>query len=226
MVKTRMTGEITGSSRRLALGAIASGVVNIVKVGLQLLLLPVMARLLGPGEFGIYALALPTVSLVALLADGGLGATLAREPESASLIWSSVFWFLLLAGIALALGASLFGVVMGHIVAQPRIAPMIGILSISIVFLVLGVPPSARLARRKDLGTIAAADLVANLAGAALAIFLALSNAGAWSLIAQYLAAASRIQLRRGQEPPGIRRLDRDGPAGRLCQPHRRKCPH
>jgi len=187
MVKTRMTGEITGSTRRLALGAIASGVVNIIKVGLQLLLLPVMARLLGPSEFGIYALALPTVSLVALLADGGLGATLAREPESASLIWSSVFWFLLLAGIALALGASLFGVAMGHIVAQPRIAPMIGILSISIVFLVLGVPPSARLARRKDLGTIAAADLVANLAGAALAIVLAMANFGAWSLIAQYV---------------------------------------
>jgi PST family polysaccharide transporter len=187
MTESRTTGEITGSTRRLALGAIASGVVNLIKVGLQLLLLPVMARLLGPTEFGIYALAMPTVTLVTLLADGGLGATLAREPESASLIWSSAFWFLLMTGIVLALGTSLFGLVMGHLVSQPRIVPMIAVLSISIVFLVLAVPPSARLVRRKHLGTFAAAELAATLAGAAVAIFLALTNSGAWSLIAQYL---------------------------------------
>lgn len=91
-------GTRVSSDRKLALGVIASGAVNVVKVGLQLLLLPVMARLLGPGEFGIYALALPTVSFVALLANGGLGATLAREPESSSLVWSSTFWILLLTG--------------------------------------------------------------------------------------------------------------------------------
>jgi O-antigen/teichoic acid export membrane protein len=187
MSNTETTGEPITSSRRLALGAVASGTVNIVKVGLQLMLLPIMARLLGPTEFGVYALALPTVSLVSLLADGGLGATLAREPESHSLVWSSAFWFLLLTGVVLALGASAFGIVMGYMVAQPRIAAMIAMLSLSIVFLVLAVPPSARLARRKHLGTGAVAELVANLAGAAIAIVLALRNAGAWSLVAQYL---------------------------------------
>jgi ethanolamine transporter EutH len=84
----------SGGGRKLAFGAIASGAVNLIKVGLQLLLLPIMARLLGPEEFGIYALVLPTISFVTLLADGGLGATLAREPESSSLVWSSAFCFL------------------------------------------------------------------------------------------------------------------------------------
>ena len=84
--------EDSAGGRKVAIGAIASGAVNIIKVAIQLLLLPVMARLLGPDEFGLYALALPTVSLVGLLADGGLGATLAREQESSSLIWSSAFW--------------------------------------------------------------------------------------------------------------------------------------
>ena len=53
-----MTPEITHSSRRLAFGAMASGAVNAIKLILQLLLIPVMARLLGPDEFGLYALAL------------------------------------------------------------------------------------------------------------------------------------------------------------------------
>jgi len=188
-------GELSGgatarvaSNRKLAFGAIASGTVNVVKVALQLLLLPVMARLLGPDEFGVYALALPTVSFVALLADGGLGATLAREPETSSRVWSSAFWFLLFTGCALALGASIFGFFLGHIVQQPRVSAMIALLSLSLVFLVLSVPAAARLTRRRNLGVGAAAELAANLIGAVVAVALAVGGAGAWSLVAQYLA--------------------------------------
>ena len=187
MLKIETTQPPVASSRRLAFGALASGTVNIIKVGLQLLLLPVMARLLGPSEFGVYALALPTVSFVALLADGGLGATLAREPESNSRVWSSAFWLLLLAGIILSLGASVFGLFVSYMASQPRVASMIAVLSLSIIFLVLAVPPSARLARRKNLGAGAFAELVANVMGAAVAVVLALRDAGAWSLVAQYL---------------------------------------
>lgn len=187
MLKIETNDEPVASSRRLALGALASGTVNVIKVGLQLLLLPVMARLLGPSEFGVYALALPTVSFVALLADGGLGATLAREPESHSRVWSSAFWLLLLTGIILALGATIFGLFVSYMASQPRVATMIAVLSLSIIFLVLAVPPSARLARRKNLGAGALAELVANIVGAAIAVVLALRGAGAWSLVAQYL---------------------------------------
>jgi O-antigen/teichoic acid export membrane protein len=186
--KTNMIGTPVTSDRKFALAAIASGAVNVIKVGLQLLLLPVMARLLGPGEFGIYALALPTVSFVALLADGGLGATLAREPESSSLVWSSAFWVLLLTGCILVLGSSAFGVFLGYVAQQPRVPAMIALLSLSLIFLVLSVPPAARLNRRKNLAVGAVAELAANLIGAATAVILAIKGAGAWSLVAQYLA--------------------------------------
>jgi O-antigen/teichoic acid export membrane protein len=158
------------------------------KVGLQLLLLPIMARLLGPDEFGIYALALPTVSLVALLADGGLGATLAREPETSSLVWSSAFWFLLCTGIGLALASSLFGILLSYLVKQPRIGPMIALLSLSLIFLALSVPAGARLTRRRNLQVGAGAELSANLTGAVVAVVMAVYGAGAWSLVAQYLS--------------------------------------
>jgi len=181
-------GAAPVSSRKLAFGAAASGTVSLIKVGLQLLLLPVMARLLGPEEFGIYALALPTVSFVALLADGGLGATLAREPETSSLVWSSAFWFLVFTGFTLALGASVFGFFLAELVHQPRVSAMIALLSLSLVFLVLSVPAGARLTRRRNLGVGAAAELTANLIGAAIAVVLAIQGAGAWSLVAQYLS--------------------------------------
>jgi O-antigen/teichoic acid export membrane protein len=188
--------NVSSGGRRLALGAVASGGVSLAKVALQLLLLPLMARLLGPTEFGIYALALPTVSLVALLADGGLGNTLAREDETATLVWSSAFWALLLMGIALALGATGFGFLMSHFSHQPRLGGMIALLSTSLVFLTLSVVPGARLVRRKHLGTSAGIDLLSTAIGAIIAVAMAWFGGGAWSLAAQYVATfASRAIL-------------------------------
>jgi O-antigen/teichoic acid export membrane protein len=174
--------------RRLALGAMASGAVSFAKVALQLLLLPVMARLLGPNEFGLYALALPTVSLIALLADGGLGSTLAREDESSMLVWSSAFWALLLMGVTLALAATIFGIVLSHFSDQPRLSGMIALLSTSLIFLTLSVVPSARLVRRKHLGIGAGADLLSTVIGAIIAVTMAWYGAGAWSLAVQYVS--------------------------------------
>jgi O-antigen/teichoic acid export membrane protein len=176
-----------GDGRKVAIGAMSVGAVNIIKAVIQLLLLPVMARLLGPQEFGLYALALPTVSLVTLLADGGLGSTLAREREDAVLIWSSAFWALLMMGIVLALGATSIGMLLGNLTGQPRLPGLIGLLSVSLVFLTLSVVPSARLTRRKRLVVGAGAELSATLAGAAVGIAMAWRGAGAWSLAAQYL---------------------------------------
>jgi PST family polysaccharide transporter len=183
-----VTPEITHSDRRLAFGAIASGAVNAVKVILQLLLFPVMARLLGPDEFSLYALALPTVALIALLADGGLGVTLAREDEASELVWSSAFWALSFLGIALGLCSAGLGVILGYLANQPRLSGIIGLLSLSLVFMTLSVVPSARLARRKHLGFGAGANLAANVIGAAIAVVMAWRGAGAWSLAAQYVA--------------------------------------
>jgi O-antigen/teichoic acid export membrane protein len=183
---TTPKGGSTG--RKVAIGAIASSTVNIVRTAVQLLLLPVMARLLGPEQFGLYALALPTVSLASLLADGGLGGTLAREEESHSLVWSSAFWALLLMGMLLALGSTVFGFFLGYLAGQPSLPYMIALLSTSLVFLTLSVAPGARLARRRNLGTSAGAELGATLLGAATAVIFALQGAGAWSLAAQYVA--------------------------------------
>jgi O-antigen/teichoic acid export membrane protein len=182
-----VTPEITHSDRRLAFGAMASGAVNGIKLILQLLLFPVMARLLGPDEFGLYALALPTVALIALLADGGLGATLAREDESSELVWSSAFWALSFLGITLGLCSAGFGLFLGYLAKQPRLPGIIGLLSLSLVFMTLSVVPSARLARRKHLGISAGSDLTANVIGAAIAVAMAWHGAGAWSLAVQYL---------------------------------------
>jgi O-antigen/teichoic acid export membrane protein len=128
------------------------------------------------------------VSLVTLLADGGMGATLSREQETNSLLWSSAFWALALMGVTLALGSTGIGILIGYLANQPRLPGIIALLSLSLVFLTLSVVPSSRLVRRKHLGIIAFADLASNIIGAIVAFAMAWYGAGAWSLAAQYVA--------------------------------------
>jgi O-antigen/teichoic acid export membrane protein len=177
--------------RRLAFGTLASGFANAFKVCLQFVMLPLMARLLGPNEFGLYALAMPTIMFVMMLADGGLGASLAREPEDNAIVWSSAFWAILGAAIVLGVGVIIWSFPMASLAHQPRLPPIMATLSACLVLYALGVPSGARLLRQAKLITAATADMFANVVGAACAIALAVSGAGVWSMVAQSVVTYS-----------------------------------
>lgn len=173
--------------RRFAFNAAAGGMANLAKIGLQLLLLPVMARLLGPAEFGLYALALPTIVFFTTLADGGLGASLARERETSTAVWSTAFWALLASCTLLALVTVGSGFVLAAWSGQPRLPGIMALLSLSFPLLALTALPAARLVRRGNLVVHSIADIVSTLVGATAAIALAMSGAGAWALAVQYV---------------------------------------
>ena len=173
--------------KRLAFGAAAMAACNIGKIALQLLLTPILARLLGPEEFGLYSLAMPSVLFMMMLADAGLGQSLAREPEDNALAWSSAFWLLMGVGAVLACALSLWSIPLASIAQQPRLPAVMALLSLSVMLLVLAVPPAARLTRRGRIEIYAYVDLGATVAGAVVALICAARGAGAWSLVAQLL---------------------------------------
>ncbi|MGI4764416.1 MAG: oligosaccharide flippase family protein [Janthinobacterium lividum] len=178
---------LTSEHRRFALNAAAGGGANLVKIGIQLVMLPIMARLLGPSEFGLYALALPTISFLTTLADGGLGASLAREEENSTAVWSTAFWLLIGTCTMMAVVAVLGGALIAHFSQQPRLTSIMVLLSLSLPLLALTALPAARLVRRGNLVVHSIADLVATLIGAAVALGLAILGAGAWALAIQYV---------------------------------------
>ncbi len=180
-------GRMPDQRRSLAMNTIVGGVSSFGKIAIQLLLLPVMARLLGPSEFGLYALALPTIAFFTVLADGGLGVSLAREDESSSHVWATAFWVMLATGFVLSLVVSGWGLILADLTQAPRLPRLMYVLSASFVFIGLSVLPTARLTRRGELVLYAVFDFVAVLIGAVVAILMALDNAGAMSLAVQYL---------------------------------------
>ena len=180
---------VVDERRQFALNAISGGAANIVKIAIQLVMLPLMAHLLGPTEFGLYALALPTISLLSILADGGLGTSLAREDESSTKTWSTAFWTLLVSCCLMALLSIATSVIIAYFVQQPRLVGIVGFLSLSFILLAFSALPIARLVRRGNLVVHSVADLIATLVGAGTGVVLAFSGAGAWSLAAQFVVS-------------------------------------
>ena len=163
----------------------AGGASSLLKALLQLAMLPLMGRLLGPKEFGLYATVLPVITFFTVVADGGLGASLARERSSDRTVWNTAFWVMLVVGIALAGLVNLCGVGLATMLHEPRLVGLMAILSVSFLFIGVSTLPGARLVQRNDLVGPSAVDTLATFAGAGAALFLAWRGDGAMALAVQ-----------------------------------------
>jgi len=171
-----------------SLGALANTGASALRLGCQLALLPILARLIGPSEYGLVALAMPVVLIANVIADGGLVQALGRLPEADRTVESSAFWVTMTVGLVLALGACAAAFPVGWAMGQPRLPWLILALSPILVMNSVTAVSNGRIIRERRFGVFAMGDVLATLAGAAAALLAATHGWGAWSLIAQQLA--------------------------------------
>ena len=196
----------TDGRRQFALNAAASWLANGIKAVLQLALLPVMAHLLTPIDYGTYALAQPTLYFFIVIADCGIGVSLAREDENNDLVWSTAFWLLTLTFCAMALGVVGSGFALAVWTGQHQLIGLMALLSLSLPLIAVSIPCDARLVSRGNLTLHAWADIGAAVLSAAVAVMLAYLGFGVWSLALQYLTVpGSRLHSQhhriQGAEP-------------------------
>jgi PST family polysaccharide transporter len=175
--------------RSFGSNAAGAALVNIIKMILQLIMIPAMARLLSPEDYGLFALALPVVLFFVLLADGGLAPSLAKEDEANTIAWSTAFWLLLLSCTFFQLIVIGLGFLVANISGHPSLFGIIFLLSFSLPIMALTAPADARLMRRGNLLYHSIGDLSGSVTGAALALLMAYKGFGAWSLAFQYVSS-------------------------------------
>ena len=174
-------------ARRTSLGALALTGASAIRLSLQFALLPVLARLIGPAEYGLVALAMPFILLANVLSDGGMGYALGRLREASRELESTVFWLTACIGAALALFCCAAALPMGTILHQPRLPMLITALSPILLMNALTAVSNGRIIREGRFAVFAAGDLLSTGAGAVTAVTAALHGWGAWSLVAQQL---------------------------------------
>lgn len=141
-----------------------------------------LARLLGPDEFGTFAVAM--VALLAVLSFNEVGVSLAivrweRDPDTIVGTVNAIS-----AGASLLLFGAAYGsaATIARLMGSPDATGIIQLMSVSIVFSGVVAGPAALLQRQFRQRRRLVIDQVVTWTGAAVALALAVGGAGAWSL--------------------------------------------
>jgi PST family polysaccharide transporter len=175
------------SERRVFFGALALSGAQLVKLGLQFAVLPVLARILGPSAYGLVALAMPFILLANMVSDAGLGNALVRTRNPSRELESTVFW--LSVGVCALLTLAIWALAWpaAEILGEPGLPPIL--LALSSLLVVSGSlsVANARILRDRRFGVFATGEVCASAVSAAAAIAAGLAGFGAWSLVIQQL---------------------------------------
>jgi PST family polysaccharide transporter len=172
---------------------------------LSLLSFVVLARLLTPQDYGLAALAMVFIALLTMLAAAGFSQALVQQHEVDQLDLDTIFWIGL--GISLVLALLTVGAAWPIAAAfdEPKLRPVLQVLSITLVFVALGSTHQAVLQRRLEFKTIASTNLVANTLATAVGVGFAFLGLGVWSLVVQTVLTVSLttigLMFRSGYRP-------------------------
>lgn len=148
-----------------------------------------VARLLTPDEYGLAALALVFASLVLVFSDLAMGAALIQRKDLSEMDKNTAFWATVASGVIFgAIGLALSGPI-ADLYGEPDVQPLLAVLSASFLISALGAPQQSLMLREMDFKRVELLPMAGAIIGGILAVILAATGAGAWAIIAQYLAA-------------------------------------
>jgi O-antigen/teichoic acid export membrane protein len=164
-----------------------SALSQIVKQILSFIISVILARILSPGDFGLIGMVLVFTGFAQIFSEFGLGTALIQKQDLKENHLSSIFWINILIGIIITIFMILISPLLASFYHQYIlkqiiifIAPVFFISSVSIVQYSL-------FQKNLNFKTIAVIDLLSILLSGIIAVILAFSSYGIWSLVWQSL---------------------------------------
>lgn len=178
-------------------GAIWGGGGRIVQQIIQFLLSVILARLLSPEDFGLIAMVMVFTSFAGMLADGGFNSALIQKKDISENHTSTVFWINLIISILLFILTYIIAPVLADFYENSKLEEIFRIIAITFIISAVGNVPSALLQKEMRFHVITKIDTIAALFSGILAIGMACSGAGVWSLVAQPILAGTIMSVMR-----------------------------
>jgi O-antigen/teichoic acid export membrane protein len=150
----------------------------------------VLARLLLPSEFGIIGMLALFMAVAQSLMDSGFGSALIQKQDTDRVDESSIFFFNIIVGIALACALCLVAPWIAKFYSQPLLVGLTRFMSLSLVFNAFGLVQLAVLTKRLDFKTQMKVGIAASVASGMIGVYLALKGCGVWSLAVQSVSNA------------------------------------
>jgi O-antigen/teichoic acid export membrane protein len=151
----------------------------------------VLTHLLEPDDFGLVALAGVFVALGQLFADQGLGDAVVQRRALTRLQLDTAFWVALVTGTLLTVGGFILAGPVAGLVGEPRLEPILQVLSLIFFFVALNSIQVGLLRREMRFRSLAMRKLAAIGIGGGVGIVMAFQSYGAWALVGQQIAGAA-----------------------------------
>jgi PST family polysaccharide transporter len=159
--------------------------VNILRMLAQVLVIPILSRLLSPSDYGLVGIAMPFALFTMVLADAGIGMSLIRTPASEREEWSTCFWVSVLFGVMLAIILGGLGKAFAVVFAIPSLSGIVAVLAVTVPLQTLFLIPRAAQQQKHQFGVIAATEIASIALGMITAVTIAVFGGGAWALVGQ-----------------------------------------
>jgi O-antigen/teichoic acid export membrane protein len=166
---------------------ISGAFITIAAQGAQFLLnlasIMVLARLLTPKDFGLYAMVTTVTGFLWMFQDAGLSTATVQRQEITHAQVSNLFWVNVGLGGVITLLVAASAPAVAWFYREPRLVGITLVLSANFLLASSAVQHIALLNRQMRFGVIAMIDIVSILAGYLTSIGMALSGYGYWALI-------------------------------------------
>jgi PST family polysaccharide transporter len=176
----------------IAKGTVWSAIERWGTQGVSFLTFVLLARLLGPEAYGMVSMAVVFTGIVRVaLGQEGWAQVVVQHRELTPLHIDTAFWFVVVLSAILTAGMMALAPVIAAIYGVPEVEPLVIWLSLSLPLDALAAIQIGLLRRSLKFRLIGLRSIIAILASSALAVVMAFTGWGVWSLVALQLGQAA-----------------------------------
>lgn len=156
----------------------------------------ILARLLTPEEFGLVALALAFTAFLDMLKDFGVAeALIIVDEDDLDDKADTAFVIMIVCGVLLVGVTAVLGPLTADLYDEPDLTLIVPVLGVSLLLRSIGLTHYALSQKMLDFRTRTKAELADVIVRGVVGVGLALSGAGAWSLVLGYVAGTAAMTL-------------------------------
>jgi O-antigen/teichoic acid export membrane protein len=149
-----------------------------------------LARLLVPADYGLFAMASSVLTMLELLQEFGLGTAIIQRRDLTRAQINGVFWIVFGTSLALTTATMLAAGAIGGFYAEPQLAGVLRVLCLMFLLDSVGMVPYNLLSKALDLRRRSIAEVIGSVAKTLVSLGLAYAGFGVWALVWGHLTRA------------------------------------
>ncbi len=164
---------------------------RIFSQGVQFILILVLAKLLGPKDFGLIGMLAIFIALGQVVIDSGFSSALIRKVDRTDIDYSTALYFNIIISCLIYFLLFIISPVIAKFYQQPELELLTKVIGLSLIINSFTIVPRTILTVDMNFRSLAKASITSVIIGGCIALILAYYKFGVWSLAGQILVVAA-----------------------------------